>query len=115
MILVSPIHLITKNEKKLEDAQKRDEKWMSKRCLCISHRELHMRRITPTNNEDGKAEAKEEVELERHIVNNSDYQQSENEKLNSTDKDKKNNANKLLTGVNEIIGLSDEEIPIEKS
>jgi len=80
MILVSPIHLITKNRKKLEDTQKRDEKWMSKRCLRISHRELHMRRIPPTNNEDGKAEAKEEAELERHIVNNSDYQQSENEK-----------------------------------
>jgi len=46
------------DRKKLEDAQKRDEKLMSKRCLCISQRELHMRRIQelgslpPTNELD---------------------------------------------------------------
>jgi len=33
------------NKTKVENAQKRDEKLMSKRCLCISQRELHMRRI----------------------------------------------------------------------
>jgi len=46
------------NKKKLEDKQKHDEKLMSKRCLCISQRELHMRRIQdlgslpPTNELD---------------------------------------------------------------
>jgi len=46
------------NKKKVEDAHKRDEKLMSKRCLCISQRELHMRRIQelgshpPTNELD---------------------------------------------------------------
>ena len=68
----------SKNKKKVEDAQKRDEKCMRNRCLCISQRELHMRRIqelgylTPTSDEDGEVEVIEEAELERPIVNNSD-------------------------------------------
>ena len=71
--------------------------------------------LPPTNDEDGKAETTDEVRFERPIINNSDYQQSHKEKLSSTDKDKKSNANQLSTGAYEMIGLSEEEIPIEIS
>ena len=55
---------------------------------------------------DGDAEAKEEAELERPVVNNSDHQQSDKEKNSSTDKDKKSNANQILNELDKYKSLS---------